>query len=234
MLDTLLESRATTRRSPAGAITSVCAHTLLIGAAVYATAQAHVAPPVRNDGARPIYYVRPDKTPETPTRSAMNSRNAPTSTQHPKLKFFDIPVINVATPALPILDMTTRPDDFGRDGSSASASNGSLSAPTNSAGSAFQVDQVEKQVALKPGNAPPLYPTVLRDAGVEGKVIATFVVSEVGQAEDSTVRFVSSDNPLFDDAVRTALRRMRFVPAEIGGKKVRQLVQMPFVFTLHK
>jgi periplasmic protein TonB len=34
--------------------------------------------------------------------------------------------------------------------------------------------------------------------------------------------------------VRTALRRMRFVPAQIGGKKVRQLVQMPFVFTLQK
>jgi len=27
---------------------------------------------------------------------------------------------------------------------------------------------------------------------------------------------------------------MRFVPAEIGGKKVRQLVQMPFLFTLSR
>jgi len=27
---------------------------------------------------------------------------------------------------------------------------------------------------------------------------------------------------------------MRFVPAEIGGRKVRQLVQMPFVFTLNR
>jgi periplasmic protein TonB len=93
---------------------------------------------------------------------------------------------------------------------------------------------VEKQVALKPGNPPPLYPPALRNTGVEGRVIAMFVVNEMGQAEDSTVRFVSSDNRLFDDAVRTALRRMRFVPAQIGGKKVRQLVQMPFVFTLQK
>jgi protein TonB len=34
--------------------------------------------------------------------------------------------------------------------------------------------------------------------------------------------------------VRVALRRMRFIPAEVGGVKVRQLVQMPFVFTLSR
>jgi protein TonB len=233
MLDTLLESRATTRRSPAGAIMSVCAHTLLIGAAVYATAQAHVAPPVGNDGARPIYFVRPEKTPATHTRSVI-SQNAPAAPHHPTLRFPDIPTIDIKAPVLPVLDATTRPDDFRHNTISASASSGSVGASTNSGGSAFRIDEVEKQVALKPGSPPPLYPGLLRDAGVQGKVIAIFVVSELGQAEDSTVRFVSSDNRLFDHAVRTALRRMRFVPAEIGGKKVRQLVEMPFVFTLQK
>jgi outer membrane biosynthesis protein TonB len=32
----------------------------------------------------------------------------------------------------------------------------------------------------------------------------------------------------------SALGRMHFVPAEIGGKKVRQLVQMPFLFKLSR
>jgi protein TonB len=63
-------------------------------------------------------------------------------------------------------------------------------------------------------------------------VIALFVVSEAGRVEPATVRFTLSDNPLFEDAVKSALERMRFVPAEVGGRKVRQLVQMPFVFTL--
>ena len=48
------------------------------------------------------------------------------------------------------------------------------------------------------------------------------------------IKILSSDNLLFNDAVLSALGRMRFVPAEIGGKKVRQLVQMPFVFTLSR
>ena len=63
-------------------------------------------------------------------------------------------------------------------------------------------------------------------------MVALFVVSEAGRVEPATVRFTASDNPLFEVAVRNALDGMRFVPAEVGGKKVRQLVQMPFVFTL--
>jgi protein TonB len=73
---------------------------------------------------------------------------------------------------------------------------------------------------------------VLRNAGVEGQVIAEFVVDEQGRAEERSVRFVRGGNPLFEDAVRVALRRMRFISAEIGGRKVKQLVQMPFVFTI--
>jgi protein TonB len=65
-------------------------------------------------------------------------------------------------------------------------------------------------------------------------VVAVFVVDESGRAEQSGVRFVRSDNRLFEEAVRAALREMRFAPAEVGGRKVRQLVQMPFVFTLRK
>ena len=96
----------------------------------------------------------------------------------------------------------------------------------------FRAEQVEKQVALVRGSAPPRYPEVLRSSGVEGQVIALFVVDEHGRSEEESIRFVRSDNRLFEDAVRIALRRMRFVPAEVGGRRVRQLVQMPFVFTL--
>jgi periplasmic protein TonB len=38
----------------------------------------------------------------------------------------------------------------------------------------------------------------------------------------------------FGQAVRTALPRMRFLPAEIGGRKVRMLVQQPFAFALNR
>jgi len=98
----------------------------------------------------------------------------------------------------------------------------------------FSAEQVERQVFLRPGSSPPRYPNALRTAGVEGRVIVMFVVNEEGRIEPASVRFARSDNPLFEAAVRDALAGMRFGAAEVGGKKVRQLVQMPFVFSLSR
>lgn len=98
----------------------------------------------------------------------------------------------------------------------------------------FNAEQVEKQVSLIAGSGAPIYPESLRSAGVEGEIIALFVVGVDGRAEADSVRFIRAENVLFENAVRAALRRLRFVPAEIGGRKVRQLVQMPFVFTLNR
>ena len=121
--------------------------------------------------------------------------------------------------------------DFGPTPTGPTGANGGGggTAPT---GGIFRADQVEKEVSVVPGSPPPRYPELLSSSGVEGKVVALFVVDETGRAEEDSIRFVRSDNRLFEDAVKQALRRMRFVPAEIGGRKVRQLVQMPFVFRL--
>ena len=61
-----------------------------------------------------------------------------------------------------------------------------------------------------------------------------FIVDELGRPVHGSIRVVQSDNDLFADAVKVALGRLRFTPAEVGGKKVSQLVQMPFVFTLNR
>ena len=44
----------------------------------------------------------------------------------------------------------------------------------------------------------------------------------------ATFKVLKSDNDLFSNAVKNALQRMRFLPAEVGGRKVKQLVQQPF------
>jgi protein TonB len=93
--------------------------------------------------------------------------------------------------------------------------------------------QVEKQVEKIGGEAPE-YPTMLKESGVEGQVLAQFVVNESGRYEGGTLKILSSSNPAFTAAVKDALPRMRFSAAQIGGKKVQQLVQMPFQFHLQK
>lgn len=43
---------------------------------------------------------------------------------------------------------------------------------------------------------------------------------------------VSSSHDLFAASARAALPALRFSPAEAGGRRVRQLVELPFAFEL--
>jgi len=90
--------------------------------------------------------------------------------------------------------------------------------------------QVDKQVTSVPGGAVPRYPSILRSAGVEGDVVAMFVVDSSGLAEPSSLKVTQSTHQLFTDAVRTALPGMRFSPAQVHGQRVKQLVKLPFSF----
>ena len=94
--------------------------------------------------------------------------------------------------------------------------------------------QVERQVTTVPGSAQPKYPDMLKSANVEGEVLAQFVVDTTGRADMSTFKVLKSTHDLFTKSVRTALQDMRFVPAEIGGQKVKQLVQQPFTFGISR
>ena len=94
--------------------------------------------------------------------------------------------------------------------------------------------QVEQPVRLASGSPNPTYPAELRATKVSGVVLAQFVVDTLGRAEVSTFKVLKSDHQLFTEAVKTTLPEMRFIPAEVGGRKVKQLVQQPFTFATSK
>jgi len=94
---------------------------------------------------------------------------------------------------------------------------------------AYQVDKPAKPV---PANAQPEYPELLRGGNAGGEVVAAFIVDTLGVPEVASLKILKSTGPMFSAAVRDALPRMRFIPAEKGGAKVRQLVQQPFVFSI--
>lgn len=79
-------------------------------------------------------------------------------------------------------------------------------------------------------SAVPRYPDILRSARVEGEVLASFVVDTFGKADPGSFRVLHFTHELFVSAARNALPNMNFVPAEVGGRKVKQLVQQPFLF----
>ena len=92
--------------------------------------------------------------------------------------------------------------------------------------------QVEVPAQMAPGNTFPRYPDALRAQHISGTVLAQFVVNTDGTPDVSTFKAVRSTDPAFTVSVREALATMRFKPALVGGKAVRQLVQTPFAFML--
>ena len=67
-----------------------------------------------------------------------------------------------------------------------------------------------------------------------GEVLVQFVVDADGHAQMWTFKVLRSSHPGFTQAVREAVPLMRFVPAKLSGRNVKQLVQMPFVFGLNR
>ena len=92
--------------------------------------------------------------------------------------------------------------------------------------------QVEKQAATVPHSLAAYYPEALKSIGGIGKVTAQFVVDTTGQADMRTWKVLASTHVLFSAAARDGVQKARFYPAEIGGRKVKQLVQLPFTFKL--
>jgi len=106
------------------------------------------------------------------------------------------------------------------------------SGPSRKPADAYFEFQVDKPAAMRSGQFKMVYPAMLKSAQVEGTVIASFVVDELGVPDVSTFKVLRSDHGLFTHAVSTAFAELRYVPAEVEGKKVKQLVQQPFVFSL--
>ena len=95
----------------------------------------------------------------------------------------------------------------------------------------YTADQVDTPVApdtLHPVS--PAYPDSLSNASVGGRVVVEFVVDINGRPDMGTFGVVLTTNTLFTEVVRQAVNVARFTPAWLGGRRVRQLVQLPFAF----
>ena len=97
---------------------------------------------------------------------------------------------------------------------------------------AYTQDVVEKTVWPMADNPHPRYPDDLQRAGVEGTLVVQFVVDSTGRVDAKTLAFPDHAQPGFLRAIRDALLHSRFLPAELSGIRVRQLVQQQFSFVL--
>lgn len=239
MFANLVESKRKKQRSVGGTMASFGLHAGLIAFAVYATAQAAVEFEKPKQEKVEFMEVKKDEPPppkDEPPPPPPDVVAAP-----PPPKGFQILTAPVEIPdVLPDIDlskkMTDEADFSGRGvaGGRATGVEGGKPAPLVKDDQPFFEFQVEKPVQALPGSASPRYPDILRQAGVEGEVLAQFVVDTTGRAEMGSYKVLKTSHDLFGTAVKNALPGMRFIPAEVGGRKVRQLVQQPFSFAIAK
>jgi protein TonB len=97
---------------------------------------------------------------------------------------------------------------------------------------AYTEVEVDSVAIPDPNGEAPIYPPTLLKMGIEGVVMASFVVDSTGRADVNTFHLLQDADPEFVTAVKTALGRMRYRPAMFGGKRVNQLAEQRFSFRL--
>ncbi|HXD22803.1 MAG TPA: TonB family protein [Gemmatimonadaceae bacterium] len=95
---------------------------------------------------------------------------------------------------------------------------------------AFALLDVDSAAVRDPHSVAPVYPKDMEANGINGVVRARFVVDSTGRIDVTTVTILSATNESFARAVRTALPEMKFRPAMMGSKAVRQLSEEDFAF----
>ena len=232
MFTQLMESRQTRKRGGSGAMVSFIAHYGLILAVMYTSAETATA--ASGPRREKVQYVEPEKAEAPkPQAPAPELVKAPLPPRVPPTLLAPVEIPTV----IPDIDLSRAPTDAamfeGRRRPSGPPSDVPVSVPsTGRPDNTYLEHEVEKPVLPAPNSAAPEYPDFLRRAGVEGHALVSFVVDTAGRVDVSTFKVISSTHDLFATSVRNALPRMRFVPAETGRGKVRQLVQQPFSFAI--
>ncbi len=237
MFNQLIESKRKKKRNPGTTAFSIGLHAAIIGLAVWATANAAI----RNEKPKSekIEFVTVKKDEPPPPKKDIPPPPKDVTVAPPPPKGFQVlqapPIVPIKIPDIDLSKKVTNEADFSGKGVAGGTSKGVVggTGPVSDNQTYFAY-QVEKPAAMASGTITPSYPETLRSAAIEGEVDAEFVVDTTGRVEPGTLKIQKSTNDLFSAAVRTALPRMRFYAAEVGGKKVKQLVQQPFTFTITK
>ena len=232
MLNNLLESRPQRSRTAGGTIVSVVMHAVVISLVVQATLNAS-QPVTKTQQSIAVFRVK--KPDPVPVRKPPQD---PDHTVVPVPRGHQILVAPIDIPdSIPEIDLKLKPTngaDFTGVGPDGGRRDGTGVSAVPTVTEAMSAEEVEKPVVRAPGSPGPRYPDFLRSSGATGDVQVQFVVDTTGRAIISTFKVMSTTHELFAKAVERALPAMRFIPAEAGGRKVRQLVQQTFAFSIVK
>ena len=227
MFETLIESNKKGGQAGglASGVFSVVVHAVLVSAAVYATLQAGEA--VEEDRQVDItLQVQQQKQAEQKQEEA-----APVPQQVKGFQTLAIPT-SIPVDIPPPSAQAFNPADFSGVGVE-----GGIARGAQEERAVIRQDQpyLEAVVEERPeriSSPPARYPDILRQAGIEGRVLIEVVIDTTGHAERGTIRVLSSTHQLFEGPAREVVQGSLFSPGRIQGRAVRVRVQVPINFTI--
>ena len=226
MLDRLLETGPQQRKLAWGGTTSVVVHAVIIVLAVYSTGGATPRPKFIGDGPIiPIVAPPPDRGGAHHSVGAGESATSSTTVSPVPLHGIDV---QVDVPPLTATSASVGVDSLLAEIGGGGSTGGSGVVLGGAAGvtSEATLDVPVRVIA----DRTPAYPELLRSAGIGGAVRVQFVVDTTGRAEPSSIRVLESSHELFTRAVLSSLRQSRFTAGELGGRRVRTLVERSYRF----
>jgi protein TonB len=130
---------------------------------------------------------------------------------------------------IPPVDLQQRFDP--KDYSGSGIEGGRASGIVVSGNEVYAEALVEERPALLSA-PPPDYPVLLKQAGIQGRVILRAVIDTTGRVEPASVRIMKSPNPAFDQPTKDWVLKALFRPARLHGRGVRVFINLPVDYSL--
>jgi TonB family protein len=222
MLRLLLESNTRGFQFRQGALVSLVTHSILIAASVIATRGGPSA--AIEPSEEKVTFLVPMNRTTTPPPREESVRYVREGEKAGSGGFEEKIVDKAATREAPVLGLGK---DEGRPEEVAEAE-----VPNAIYDTVATAVDVDSMVTRFTDSAAPTYPAKLLEMKIEGGAYVQFVVDTTGLVDTASFRVISSTHPEFAESVREALPGMRFHPAILRSRKVRQLVEQPFMFKI--
>ena len=233
MFNRLPESNARPQRRTGGFVVSTVVHLTLIALAVRASGL--TAAPITRKDVPVVIYTDP-KPPRTDTPRppiADRDRARPSAPSAPvPIPNIPVPITPDVSPGLPVVGAMQGLIDHLFDGNRGPIAGPTTGSPNVAGDRPLTADVVEKAVVALPGTAAPPDTSMQHSAGVDRSGSPPIILDKQGREEHGSFRALESTHDLFTGSVREALARARFTPAQVGGRKVRQLVEQTFTFSI--
>ena len=223
MFDNLIESkrRKSGRRAFGVGAVSLIVHTVVIAGAVYATLNAGQSDnSVKVDTA--MVFVDQPKQEKPPEQQ-------PVQLDVPLKGFQTVVAPDVIPTNIPPVNLQEHFDPKDYSGSGVEGGLASGMVPTGN--EVFMEAIVEEKPTVLSGPIP-VYPELLKQAQIQGRVLVQAIVDTLGRAEPNSVKVLQSPNPGFDQSAKTYVLKALFRPARVHGRAVRVLIQIPIDFRL--